>query len=192
MTDRFDLTPAARRMAAVVATVPDDALGAPTPCSHYSVGDLLDHIGGLTIAFTRAAQKDLGEVGAPPPGDASLLGDDWRTRIIADLDSLAEAWTDPAAWQGMTRAGGIDMPGEIAAVVAADELVVHGWDLARASGQDFDVDDATADVALGFYAMFGEGDRGEAFGPPVAVAESAPKLDRIVAASGRDPSWSPT
>jgi uncharacterized protein (TIGR03086 family) len=68
---------------------------------------------------------------------------------------------------------------------------VHGWDLARATGQDFEVDDAAADVALAFYAMFDEGDRGEAFGPPVAIAESASKLDRIVASSGRDPSWSP-
>lgn len=44
---------------------------------------------------------------------------------------MAGAWKDPAAWTGMTRAGGVDLPGEIAAAVAADELVLHGWDLAR-------------------------------------------------------------
>ena len=192
MTDQLDLTTVARRVAAVVACVPDDALAAPTPCSQYSVGDLLDHIGGLTVAFTRAAKKDLGEVGSPPPGRAELLGDDWRTRIPADLEALAAAWRDPEAWQGMTRAGGIDMPGEIAGVVAADELLVHGWDLARASGQSFDADDSVIDAALGFYTMFGEGDRGDAFGPANPQPDIASKLDQVIGLSGRDPGWSPS
>jgi uncharacterized protein (TIGR03086 family) len=191
MADTLDLTPAARRMAAVVAGVRDDALTAPTPCSQYTVGDLLDHIGGLTVAFTRAAKKELGESGNPPPGRAELLGDDWRTRIPADLDALAAAWRDSDAWQGMTRAGGIDMPGEIAGVVAVDELLVHGWDLAKASGQDFDADDATADAALGFYAMFGDGDRGDAFGAANPQPATASKLDQVIGLSGRDPGWSP-
>ena len=191
MTDQLDLTPVARQLAVVVANVPEGALTRPTPCSRYSVGDLLDHIGGLAVAFTRAAKKDLGELGTPPPGDASLLGDDWRMRIAADLDALAEAWSEPDAWQGMTRAGGIDMPGEIAGIVATDELVVHGWDLARATSQDFQVDDDAAAAALGFYSMFGDADRGDAFGPAVDVAESASTLDRVVAASGRDPNWMP-
>ncbi len=43
----------------------------------------------------------------------------------------------------MTSAGPIEMPGEIAGLVALDELVVHGWDLARATDQPYDVDDAT-------------------------------------------------
>ena len=95
----------------------------------------------------------------------------------------------------MTRAGGIDMPGEICGVVAADELLVHGWDLAKASGQDFDTDDATADAALGFYALFSGPDdaaaRGDAFGPPIQLPETAPKLDRVIGLSGRDPNWKP-
>lgn len=192
MAEPIDLTPAAQRLAALVAGVPDSALNGPTPCAQYTVGDLLDHIGGLAVAFTRAAKKDLGEAGAPPLGDASHLPDDWRDRIPADLEALAAAWQDPAAWQGMTRAGGIDMPGGIAGVVAADELLVHGWDLARGSGQDFDADDATTDAALSFYGMFGDNDRGDAFGPAVEVPDSASKLERTVALSGRDPSWSPT
>ena len=190
MADQLDLTPVARRLAVVVASVPDDALAAPTPCGDYTVGDLLDHIGGLTVAFTRAAKKDLGEAGSPPVGDAANLGGDWRSRIVGDLDDLADAWQQSDAWEGMTRAGGIDMPGEIAGVVVADELLVHGWDLARAVGQDFESDDATADAALGFFSMFADSDRGDAFGPAVAVPESASKLDRVVASSGRDPNWS--
>ncbi len=52
-----DLEPAARRMARIVEGVPDDAIGLPTPCERYRVGDLLDHIGGSALAFTAAAVK---------------------------------------------------------------------------------------------------------------------------------------
>jgi len=181
-------------MAALITGVPDDRLGAPTPCPKYTVGDLLDHIGGLTVAFTSAATKDLGESGSPPPGDAANLAGDWRTRIPADLEKLGASWREPGAWQGMTRAGGVDMPGEVAGVVALDELIVHGWDLARATGQDFVPDGASLDAVAGFYAMFSgpddEAARGDAFGKVVPVADDAPKLDRVIGLSGRDPSWS--
>ena len=40
----------------------------------------------------------------------------------------------------MTAAGGVDLPGEVAGIVALDELVVHGWDLAKATGQPADYD----------------------------------------------------
>jgi uncharacterized protein (TIGR03086 family) len=191
MTEHLDLAPAARQMAAVVAGIPDDALASPTPCPKYTVGDLLDHVAGLALAFTRAATKELGESDTPPPAEASRLAADWRTRIPADLDALAAAWRGSAAWEGMTRAGGIDMPGEVAGIVAVDELVVHGWDLARATGQDFDADAAALTAALAFYSMFDDASRGDAFGPAVAVPATAPALARVVAASGRDPEWTP-
>ena len=41
-----DLEPAARRLADLVAGVPDDLLDAPTPCPGYTVGDLVEHVGG--------------------------------------------------------------------------------------------------------------------------------------------------
>ncbi len=126
-----DLTPAARRLSALVANVPDDALTGPTPCPDYSLGDLIDHIGGLALAFTAAARKEIGGDSAQgPSGDAARLGDDWHVRIPEQLAALAEAWRDPAAWTGMTQAGGVDLPGEIGGLVALDEIVIHGWDVA--------------------------------------------------------------
>jgi len=44
---------------------------------------------------------------------------------------LAGAWQEPDAWTGMTVAGPVEMPGEIAGLVALNELVIHGWDVAR-------------------------------------------------------------
>src|SRR5687768_11678075 len=113
----IDLRPAARQLADLVAAVRDDQLDAPTPCPAYTLGDLVEHVGGLALAFTSAARKSWpGEAdagGAPPAGDASRLADDWRTSIPRDVVAMGEAWQDAAAWSGMTSAGGIEMPGEI-------------------------------------------------------------------------------
>ena len=190
----LDLKPAAVRMTALVAGTPDDALGAPTPCSAYRVGDLLDHISGLTIAFTEAAAKATpAGAGPPPEGDRANLDAEWRRTVPPALAELAEAWRDPAAYEGMTSAGGIEMPGEIAAMVALEELVVHGWDLARATGQDFDATPAELDAVEGFLSQFSGPDqadiRGTAYATPVRLADDAPRLDRVIGLSGRDPGW---
>ncbi|MGI8685959.1 MAG: TIGR03086 family metal-binding protein [Acidimicrobiales bacterium] len=191
-----DLGPAARRMTELVAGVPDDLLGTPTPCPEYTLGDLVEHVGGLAMAVTAAATKTLGGTSAEAPSsDASRLGDDWRSRIPQDLAALGEAWRDPAAWTGMTRAGGVDLPGEVAGLVALDELVVHGWDVAVASGQPYECDPALLEAVHGFVAQFSGPGQEEAraglFGPEIDVAEDAPLLDRVLGMAGRDPAWSP-
>jgi uncharacterized protein (TIGR03086 family) len=191
-----DLEPATRRLADLISRVPDELLDGPTPCPGYTLGDLLDHVGGLALAFTAAATKATGENGSQgPSGDASRLGDDWRTRIPRDLAALAEAWRDPAAWTGMTEAGGVELPGEVAGVVALDELVIHGWDVARASGQPYDCDPRLLEVVHSFVAQFSgpgqEAQREGLFGPVIEVQDDAPLLDRVIGLSGRDPAWSP-
>ena len=190
-----DLEPAARRMADLVRSVPDELLTAPTPCEDTTLGDLLDHVGGLTLAFTAAARKVKGGDGSQPPSaDASRLGDDWRTRIPRDLQTLTEAWRDPAAWTGTTEAGGVELPGEAAGLVALDELVIHGWDVARASGQEYQCERELLEAVHAFVAQFSEpgqeAQRAGLFGPVVAVPEDAPLLDRVLGLTGRDPGWS--
>jgi uncharacterized protein (TIGR03086 family) len=192
---RLDLAPAAKRMAALVGGVSDNQLGGVTPCPAYTLGDLLDHVGGLSIAFTAAARKaELPGGSQGPSGDASRLEEGWRDRIARDLDTLAAAWTEPQAWTGTAVAGGVEMPAEVAALVALDELVVHGWDVARASGQPFDVDPVSLEAVHGFVAQFSgpgqEESRAGLFGPVVPVPDDAPLLDRVVGMAGRDPSWS--
>ncbi|MEU6314011.1 TIGR03086 family metal-binding protein [Streptomyces sp. NPDC047014] len=190
----FELAEQARIVARLAAGVPDARLDAPTPCPAYTVGDLLDHIRGLAIAFRHAGRKDLGPItdSAPEPA-ASSLPADWRESLPRLLDEMAEAWRDPASRTGMTRAGGVDLPGDVAAAVAVDELVIHGWDLARATGQEYAPDGPALDAAYGFLlAAAEEDDRGGGiFGPVVPVPEGAPLLDRAVALSGRAPDWKP-
>jgi len=190
-----DLGPAAQRLAELVARVGDDELGRPTPCPAYTLGDLIDHVGGLALAFAAAANKDVGRnAGQAPPGDASRLGEDWRVRIPRDLATLARAWREPAAWTGMTRIAGMDAPAEMVGLTAADELVVHGWDVARATGQSYASEPALLAAAESFLTQFASPDAPAgpevAFGPARLLPDSEPPLDRLVAMAGRDPAWS--
>jgi uncharacterized protein (TIGR03086 family) len=184
----IDLTPAAQRMAELISAIPGDGLGAPTPCPRYTLGDLVEHVGGLAQAFAAAARKDVGGLTShAPSGDASRLAPDWRIRIPQDLLAMADAWRDPEAWTGMTEAGGVALPGDIAGVVALDELVVHGWDVARASGQPYACDEPALRVVQAFVARFDQ--REGVFGPVVDVAPGAPLLDQVIGLTGRDPGW---
>src|SRR6266568_4931159 len=69
-----------------------DDLDRPTPCPAYTLGDLIDHVGGLALAFTAAARKQPGDhVEQTPSGRAANLESAWRARIPADLATLARA-----------------------------------------------------------------------------------------------------
>jgi uncharacterized protein (TIGR03086 family) len=185
----LDMHTGAERLAALVRAVPDDALGRPTPCSEYTIGDLLDHISGFAVGITAAGRKDERGMRPPEPGSAAHLGDDWRTRIPGELHDLAATWDDPAAYEGMTG-GPLDMPGEMAATVGVEELCIHGWDLARALGQPFEASEAELDVVDHFFSLFGDQARGGAYDDAVETT-SADRLTQALAFSGRDPQWGP-
>lgn len=186
----LDLGPATTTLAGLVCSVGDDRLTAPTPCPDYTVGDLVDHIGGLAVAFTGAARRE------PVPGseqggsgDAARLEPGWRERIAADLAALAEAWRDPAAYDGTASAGGVEMPGDVAAAVALNEVVVHGWDLATALGQPFEAAEQDVAACLSFARPFSTPEtaaqRGDAFGPVQPVPPGADPLTELLALLGR-------
>lgn len=190
----LDLGPQALVVARLAEEVGEEQLDAVTPCPEYAVRHLLGHLTGLSAAFRDAGRKDLGATTDTDP--TSRLPDvtpGWRAELPKVLGELAEAWRDPAAWTGETRAGGVDLPGEVAGVVAADELVVHGWDLARATGQPYAPDAAALNAAYEMLApSVDDPSRGTIFGPVVPVPDEAPLLDRVIGLSGRDPGWAPT
>ncbi|MFJ4789874.1 TIGR03086 family metal-binding protein [Streptomyces sp. NPDC088794] len=193
MTDHpLDLGPQARVIARLAEGVTDGQLADRTPCPESAVRNILGHLAGLSVAFRDAGRKDLGATTDTNPNDAVPdIGPGWREELPKVLDELADAWRDPAAWTGMTRAGGLDLPGEIAGAVAVDELVIHGWDLARATGQPYEPDPAALRVAHDFLLAAAEDPSrgGGIFGPVVPVPADAPLLDRAVGLSGRNPGW---
>jgi uncharacterized protein (TIGR03086 family) len=189
-----DLSPATEMLSRVVMDIDDDQLNAPTPDGDATVADLLDHINTLSQAFVAAAAKDVVGSQPAPASDGSQLPPDWRISLPEQLARLAAAWQSESAWTGMTKAGGIDMPAEVAASVATNEIIVHGWDLAAGTGQDYTADPELVEVATAFVEPTArqnpDGVPG-LFGPAVAVPDGAPPLDRLLGLTGRDPAWHP-
>lgn len=186
----FDLEPATTEMTRLIGDVRDDDLARPTPCDGWTVGDLIAHIHQFVDVFTCTGRKD-------PVDPPQHLVDDWRSAIPARLAEMADAWRDDAAWVGEVAVGGVAMSSADNAVVAAEELTVHAWDLARATGQHFTAQPAMLDRVEEFLVMFAPGTDEGSFGPagqgpfgPVApVPSDADRFDRALAATGRDPRW---
>jgi uncharacterized protein (TIGR03086 family) len=180
----FDLTPATEEMIRLVSAVRDDQLATATPCPDWTVADLLTHIHQFATVFTDNARKE-------PTHPAEELVDGWRVAIPQQFAELADAWRAESAWRGRVSAGGVEMDAADNAVVAIEELTVHGWDLAVAAGQQLRVDDAGLDQVDRFFELFaGPIDSGNGpFGPPIEVSESATRLARTIARTGRDPRW---
>lgn len=191
LTPPIDLTTACTTTAAILGRVDDRQLDGPTPCTNLNLRELIAHTGQLGVAFAAAARKDLGELTDTPPGSGGyVLDDDWRSSYPRNLAGLAEAFQASSAWEGMTRVGGIDLPGDVAGSVALTEVVIHGWDIAAATGQDYVVDDDVAEAVRAHIASFAaDGPVEGLFDAAVPVPDDAPVLHRALGLSGRDPSW---
>ncbi len=190
----IDFKPVTDRMAALLDGIDDAMTAGPTPCEEFTVGALLNHALGLTVAFTGAARKERGpHTDDPPETPSPEAAPEWRALLPRRLAALAEAWADPGAWEGEATAGGVTMPAEVMGLVALNEVAVHGWDLARATGQDYDLEPEIVAVLTAFDGQDADDQaaREGLYGPVVAAAEDAAPLDRLIAITGRDPRWRP-
>lgn len=182
------LDAAAHQAVPVVRGVTDDRLGARTPCAEYDVRDLLNHLFHVVVSFQElAARRDVDFSSTP---DYLGEGGDWRARFAAETDALTAAWAAPGADEGV--AGQMNLPARTVASLALTDLTIHPWDLARATGQDYAPDPAAVQELFVLAEQMGPMAReSKQFGEPVPVPEDAPPFDRLLAATGRDPRWSP-
>jgi uncharacterized protein (TIGR03086 family) len=183
----LDLDPPVRQLKLLLLGITDDDLRSPTPCDDWTVGDLLDHIVEVVRALTQAAQKLAeapGTAGALPPPSATRLPTHWRGRLPVLLEDLATAWANPAAWAGSAQLGGTAMPAIAAGTEAANELTMHGWDLARATGQDFATDPRILEALIESLSQ----NAGRAV-PVIEGADEQMLLEAALELSGRDPAW---
>ncbi len=162
--------------------VTPDALDRPTPCRHWALYDLLDHLGDSMAALAEAA-----ECGRVDPSPVRLRsGRRPVVTVVRDgATRLLGAWSaahDPIA----VRVDGSPMTAPLVAGAGALEVAVHGWDVARACGHLRPIPDTLADELLDLAALFVRSrDRPGRFGTPVAVAAGAPPGDRLLAFLGR-------
>jgi len=187
----LDFDPPVRQLRALLLGVTDEDLTAPTPCPDWTVAALLDHLMGLSWAFAQAARKSNDEVTAAPPPEPSPanLPLHWRSRLPVLLEELATAWKDPAAWTGTAQAGGVTMPAADMGVVAMNELIMHSWDLAQATGQEFAADPRILETLIEFLSQGPEEGTPGMFGPVVPMGDEADLLEQALGRAGRDPLW---
>jgi uncharacterized protein (TIGR03086 family) len=174
----------AAALARVASSVREDQLAARTPCEKFSAAELLAHLGEVLPASERAAHK------VPQPAAGSAPEPDDPAAIAAAARRVAVAWSDPAAYEDTTEFGPGGMPAAVAAIITLQELAVHGWDLARATGQPFEVGEAAGRAALeAVDQIAGNARVSGAYGPPFDVPATAPAFHRALADSGRNPDW---
>ncbi|MGW1680587.1 TIGR03086 family metal-binding protein [Saccharopolyspora sp. NPDC002376] len=193
MSEAQHLSNAASALTEVVGGIEPSQLAAPTPCTEYTVRDLLNHLLFWGPSLEAGARKEA----VPPPAaaetDVDLTGGDWQKAVTQQLDRTAQAWSASGAWTGTTHMGGpTELPASLVGGMVVIEFAVHAWDLAKATGQDVELDEALLDYARGEAAK--TADQGRAMGvfaAEVTVPESASTLDRLLALTGRNPTWTP-
>lgn len=147
--------------------------GAPSPCTEWDARGVLEHVIGFHDVLLL---RPLDAKPARPKDDPERR---WAVTVEALFDALG-------------RPGVLDEERRSLLGVLTTDVLVHTWDLAKATGGEVTLDERLCQVGLErAVAHQGQFEASDMFGPPVAVAEDAPVQDRLLGFFGRDPHWSP-
>ncbi|GGU19354.1 TIGR03086 family protein [Streptomyces violascens] len=183
------MTECAAEAARIARGVIPGQLAGPTPCGEWDVRALVNH----WVLYTsyglehRALRKPLPDELAARDFTADA---GWAEQYAAQLDRAVAAWADPAVWEGEFDLGGTALGAAHIASMVVKEMVVHGWDVARATGQEVRISEESAAFVLKVVEDNAELYRQyQGFANPVGVPPTATIFERALAASGRDPHW---
>jgi len=170
----------------IVTGVRPEQLGDPTPCRDWDVRLLLNHIIGGNHMFAELARGgttdptgEMDDHTRPDPG----------TNYLTSAESVLAAWSEPGAMERRCRMPFGEIPAPAAVSIHFLDVVVHGWDLARATGQDTSIDADLAAEALDIShgLLSPELRQAGAFGPEIPASADDPLHFRLVAFTGRTP-----
>ncbi|MBB5084974.1 TIGR03086 family metal-binding protein [Nonomuraea endophytica] len=179
---------------AKVAAVKPEQWSDPSPCAQWTARDVVGHI----VDMHAVMLSPIGRALSPAPS----VKEDPLAAFRAARADVEALLADPvvAATECDTPAGRFTAARHVHEVISAD-LPLHGWDLAKATGQDATID--PEDVRLSWESVsalppelieqfrtpgaFGPGV--EVFGPEVPVGSDATPQDRLLGMIGRDPNW---
>jgi uncharacterized protein (TIGR03086 family) len=171
----------------VVVGIGADKWTAPTPCDGWNVRALMNHVvSGNWWAAELAAGRTIAEVGSRLDGD--VLGDDPAGAYQKSGEAAVAVFAEPGALQAPCAVSYGPVPGEVYCGHRLLDVVIHGWDLAKATGQSTDLDpdlvQACWDVVEPQIAQL----RGSGmFGDDIEVDEGADSQTRLLALLGRRP-----
>jgi uncharacterized protein (TIGR03086 family) len=191
MADPVDqLAQALERTEAFITAIEPEQAELSTPCSAWDVRALVEHVVQDIRQFAARA-------GAPDPGGEPAIGDDWSGAYRRAADSLLEVWREEGALDRTIQLRMGEVPARWLVGQAVADVLVHGWDLAKATEQPTDIDPDLGRFALEWGRenlrpeFRGDESSGKSFGLEVAVPDDAPVQDRLAGVFGRDPNWSP-
>lgn len=163
----------------MVAGFTADDLGKQTPCERFAVQGVLEHMIGGGSMFAAAFRGEPAPA-APPSGDPLVL-------FPKVMDELVASMKAPGALDKMVDAPFGTVPGEVFARFVALDGIVHGWDLATATGQPYDPSDELVAAADEFahQALADEMRDGDTFKGATEVPADASPIERLVAFTGR-------
>jgi uncharacterized protein (TIGR03086 family) len=176
--------------ARLVEGVVADQWRLPTPCSEWSVRDLVNHVVGEDLWTAPLLQgSTIEEVGDRFDGD--LLGDEPVAHARAAADEAVAAVAERLPHGGTVQLSyGEERLEEYVHQLAADHLI-HGWDLAVAIGTDPGLDPEVVDAVAGWYAAREDIYRSAGVVGPRPADPGSDPLSRLIGAFGRDPGWEP-
>jgi uncharacterized protein (TIGR03086 family) len=181
---------AAAETARVVAEAANtENLEQTTPCPDWDLHTLLNH----TILWTSysAERRAHGESVAEELMSKDFTAEPgYAEAYQAQIAKALDAWSSPGAWEGDRNVMGSTMPAADIAAMLIMEMVLHGWDVAKATGQDYHCDDAVARNLLKTVEAQGDMFRQyQGFAAVIPVPDDATAFDRALSLSGRDPQW---
>jgi uncharacterized protein (TIGR03086 family) len=186
-----EMAAAAAEAARVVGNVPRNALDAPTPCGDWDLRTLLNH----TILWTSysAERRAHGESVAEDLMNKDFTADPgFREDYARQIGEAVKAWSAPEAWAGTRNVMGDATPAADVGAMLLMETALHGWDVARATGQEFKTDEQTAaaleDIVQAQAELFR---KYQGFADAVEPPKNATAFERALTLSGRDPNWKP-
>lgn len=170
---------------------------APTPDTEWDVAELLGHlIEEHRYAAPLLHGQDLDSARMIVEGSRKLpvdggvganLAEEWNEAAVESSDAFAG---DRALDRDVALSRGATPARHYIAEMTFD-LVVHGWDLAKAIGRDIEFPPEVVEHVYEQAKTFGDLSGSGFFAPPVDVPDDAPTLDKLMGLTGRDPGWKP-
>ncbi len=187
MTDTPSAVDQLARVGAITGDVIDgirpDQWAAATPCPAWTVRELVNHLVAGNLVFIAI----LGDLQVPDR-TADHLGDDPPAAYRSSAVQLVAAFARPGVVDRIYQAPIGPAPGAALVHLRITESLVHGWDIAQATGRraDFPADVAEQELAIS-RRMLGGVPRNGRFGPAIDLPEDAPAVDRLAAFLGHRP-----
>jgi uncharacterized protein (TIGR03086 family) len=160
---------------------------APTPCTEWTVRDVVDHLVGMNLVFVAMFEE-----GPMPDRGEDRLGADPAAAYRRSAAALQAAAARPGVLQrSQATAVGVATGAERLQWRIAD-LLTHGWDLVQATGVVAELPDDLAEQALAFVQVqLPSQPRAGRFADPQPIPDDAPAIERLAAFTGRPVPWTP-